>query len=138
VPARGAHRDEAAIDVVPQRQARAASKGFEFPPHIAALKQLGSIGSRHFCFERRGCSHPGEIHRSNRAQAPIGDKGSSLAQLRRVGKRLPDLFRRVPQFSDENERPLVSMLLYLRPIGGTRCVLLEIGHVLVLTQACKI
>src|SRR5271165_3341910 len=60
VPARGAPRDEAAIDVVPQRQARAAAKGFEFPPDIAVLKQLRSVGSRHCCFERLGCSHPGE------------------------------------------------------------------------------
>src|SRR5206468_4281264 len=48
VPARGAPRDEAAIDVVPQRQARAATKGFEFPPDILAppvvLKHLGSVG----------------------------------------------------------------------------------------------
>src|SRR4249920_3541905 len=41
VPARGAPRDEAAIDAMPQRQARAAAKGFEFPPDIAVLKQLG-------------------------------------------------------------------------------------------------
>src|ERR1035441_1347646 len=32
VPARGTPRDEAVIDVVPQRQARAATKSFEFPP----------------------------------------------------------------------------------------------------------
>ena len=32
VPAGSDPRDEAAIDVVPQRQARAATKGFEFPP----------------------------------------------------------------------------------------------------------
>src|SRR6202140_2976029 len=63
VPARGAPRDVAAIDVVPQRQARAATKGFEFPPDIVAtpvvLKHLGSIGSRHCCFGnvRRGRSH---------------------------------------------------------------------------------
>src|SRR5438874_11837326 len=50
VPARGAPRDEAAIDVMPQRQARAATKGFEFPPGIVVLKPLGSVGSRHFCF----------------------------------------------------------------------------------------
>src|ERR1700676_1383825 len=37
VPTRGAPRDEAAIDVVPQRQARAATKGFEFPPDVAVL-----------------------------------------------------------------------------------------------------
>src|ERR1700747_2732633 len=34
VPARGAHRDETAIDVVRQRQARAAAKRFELPPDI--------------------------------------------------------------------------------------------------------
>ncbi len=42
--------------------------------------------------------------------------------MRRVGKRLPDFFRRVAQFSDENERPLLSVLSYLRPAGRTRCV----------------
>src|SRR5579864_5610888 len=31
MPARGAPCDEAAIDAVPQRQARAGAKGFEFP-----------------------------------------------------------------------------------------------------------
>ena len=34
VPPGGAHRDEAAIDAGPQRQARATANGFEFPPHI--------------------------------------------------------------------------------------------------------
>src|SRR5216683_3429099 len=138
VPPGGAPRNEAAIDAVPQRQARAATKGFEFPPDIAVLKHCGSVGSRHSCFERRGRSDPGEIHRaSNRTQAPIDYKGSPLAQLRRVGKRLPDFFRRVAQFSDENERPLVftvlsPVLLYPRPAGRTRCILLEIGHLLLL------
>jgi hypothetical protein len=108
---------------VPQRQARATIKGFQFPPDIVVLKRLGSVGSRHCCFGnmRRGRSHRGELHRgSNRTQAPIGFKGSPLAQMRRVGKRLPDFFRRVTQFSDENERPLLSVLSYLRPAGGTR------------------
>src|SRR3984893_10512441 len=134
VPARGAPRDEAAIDVVPERQARAAAtKGFEFPPRIVVLKHPGSVGSRHPCFQRRGRSHPGELHRSNRTQAPIGFKRSPLAQMRWVGKRLPDFFRRVAQFSDENERPLLSVLLYLRTAGRTRCVLLAISHVLLLS-----
>jgi hypothetical protein len=111
VPARGAPRDEAAIDVVPQREARAATRGLEFPPDIAVLQQLGSIRSRHFCFQRRGRSHPGELHRSNRTHAPIDDEWSPLAQMRRVGKRLPDFFRRVAQFSDEDERPLLFTIL---------------------------
>src|SRR5438270_6257340 len=123
------------MDVVPQRQARAATKGFEFPPDIVAtpvvLKHLGSVGSRHCCFGnlRRGRSHGGELHRgSKRTQAPIGFKGSPLAQMRRVGKRLPDFFRRVAQLSDENESPLLSVLSYLRSAGRTRCILLAIGH----------
>src|SRR6266850_2690611 len=135
MPARGAPRDEAAIDVVPQRQARAAAERLEFPSDILAppvvLKHLWSVGSRHSCLGnlRRGRSHRGELHRrSNRTQIPISLKGRPLAQMRRLRKRLPDFFRRVAQLSDENERPLLSVLSYLRPAGRTRCVLLAIGH----------
>src|SRR5947209_13870713 len=38
VPARGAPRDKAAIDVVPQPEARAAVRGFQVPPDIVVLK----------------------------------------------------------------------------------------------------
>src|ERR1043166_2753600 len=76
VPPGCTHRDEAAIDVGPQRQARAATNGFEPPPHIEAtpfvLEQLGSVGSRHCCFGnvRPGCSDRGELHPgSHRTQA---------------------------------------------------------------------
>src|SRR5882672_1704660 len=94
VPPGCTHCDEAATDVGPQRQARAATKGFEFPPHIEATPVV-------------------------------------LQQLR--SKRLPDFFRRVAQFSDENERPLLSVLSYLRPAGRTRYVLLAIGHFFLLS-----
>src|SRR5579864_3432087 len=54
VPPRSTHCDEAVTDVGPQRQARAATQSFEFPPHIKAtplvLKHLESVGSRHGCF----------------------------------------------------------------------------------------
>src|SRR5882724_169414 len=139
VPPGCTHCDEAATDVGPQRQARAATQVFEFPPHIEAtplvLKHLRSVGSRHGCFGnmRRGRSHRGELHRgSNRTQAPIDVEGRPLAQMRRVGQRLPDFFRQVAQFSDENERPLLSVLSYLRPAGRTRGVLLPNGHLLLL------
>src|SRR5262245_23563104 len=36
VPARGAPRDEPAIDVVPEREARAGSERLELPPEVAA------------------------------------------------------------------------------------------------------
>src|SRR6266436_6016217 len=140
VPPGSTHGDEAAIDVVPQRKARAATKGFEFPPDIfvtpVVLKHLGSVGSRHCCFGnlRLGRSHRGELHRgSNRTQAPIGVEGRPLTQMRRVGKRLPDFLRRVAQLSDKNECPLLSVLSHLRPAGRTRCVLLALGHPLLLS-----
>src|SRR5213592_2729370 len=79
VPPGSTHRDEAAIDVGPQRQARAATKGFELPPDIpvapVVLEHLWRVGSRHFGFGnvQRGRSHSGELHRaSNRTQARIG------------------------------------------------------------------
>src|SRR6266446_1546196 len=54
VPPGSAHRAEAAIDVDPQREASAAAKGCEFPPHIEAtpvvLEHFGSVGSRDCCF----------------------------------------------------------------------------------------
>ena len=122
VPPGSTHRDEAAIDVVPQRQARAAAEGFEFPPHIVAapgvLEHPGSLGSRHCRFGdlRRGGSHRGELHgASNRPQAAIGFKRSPLAQMLRVGKRLPDFFGRVAQIPDEDERPFFAVLFVRAP-----------------------
>src|SRR2546430_2904974 len=54
LPPGSTHGDEAAIDVGPQRQARAATNGLELPPHIEAspvvLKRVGSVGSPHFGF----------------------------------------------------------------------------------------
>src|SRR6266850_6944718 len=139
VPPGSTHRDEAAIDVGPQCQARAGTKGLELPPHIEAtpvvLEHLGSVGSRHLGFGhvRRGRSHRGELHRaSNRPQAPIGVEGRPLAELRRIGERLPDFLRRLAQFPDENERPLLSVLSYLRPAGRTRRVLFASDHLLLL------
>ena len=52
VLAHGAPRDKVAIAVVPQHQARATTKGFEFPPDIVVVRQLGSVGSRHCCCQR--------------------------------------------------------------------------------------
>src|SRR5258706_16358520 len=54
---------------------------------------------------------------------PSASKGAHSRRCAGSVKRLPDFFRRVAQFSDENERPLLSGLSYLRPAGRTRCVL---------------
>src|SRR5581483_8822100 len=126
VPSSSTHGNEAAINVGPKRQARAAGKRFEFPSHIkvtpSVLKHIGSVSPLHGCFGdmRRGRSYRGEFHcSSNLTQVPIGIEGSPLAQVRRIGQRLPDFLRRVPQLSDENKGPLFSILSYLRPAGGT-------------------
>src|SRR5579864_330326 len=54
VPPGSTHGDEAAIDAGPQRQARTATEGFEFPPHIVAtpvvLERLRSVGAGNRCF----------------------------------------------------------------------------------------
>src|SRR5437764_14821801 len=54
VPPGSTHRDVAVIDVGPQCKPRAATHGFELPPHVEAtpvvLEHLGSVGSRHRCF----------------------------------------------------------------------------------------
>src|SRR5713101_2475702 len=64
VPPGSTHRDEAAIDVGPQRQTSAAAKDCEFPPHIEAtpvvLEHCGSVGSRDRCF---GNVRPGRSDR---------------------------------------------------------------------------
>ncbi len=100
-------------------------------PVRRGFKHRGGVGSRHSCFGHMwlGRSHSDELHgSSNRPQALIGFEGRPLAQKRRVGERLPDFLRRVAQFSDEDERLLISVLLYLCPAGRTRRVLLAIGH----------
>jgi hypothetical protein len=83
VPPGSAHCDEAVTDVGPQRQTRAATKGFELPSHIEAtpfvFKRLRSLGSRHGCFgnARRRRSDRGEFHRaSNRTRLASASKGA--------------------------------------------------------------
>src|SRR6185295_3354741 len=127
VPPGSTHRNEAAIDVVPQRQASAATQDLEFPPDIlgapVVLEHLGSIGSRHFGFGnlRRGRSHRGELHHaSNRTQAPIGVEWRPFTQTGRVSQGFPDFLRRMAQLAGENECPLFPILSYLCPAGRTR------------------
>src|SRR5882762_4280179 len=58
VPPGCAHRHVAAIDIRPQRQARAAPKAFELPPHVEAtpvvFEQLGSLARVTFVSETCG------------------------------------------------------------------------------------
>jgi hypothetical protein len=139
----------AVTDVGPQGEARAAIRGFELPPHIeiapGVFKQRGGVGSLHRGLGNAwgGSSDGGELHGgSNRAQVSVGVEGSPLAQMRRVGKGLPDFFRRMAEFSGQNECPrffvvLSAVLLYSRYVSGARCVVLAIGHLSTLTFVAK-
>src|SRR5215469_9740088 len=128
VPTGCAPRDKPAVDVVPQPQSRPATKCFELPPQVAVLKHFRGVGSRHSRFHLRARSHPRELHRSSRTQIPIRLERRPLTQVRRVGERLPHLFRQMAQFSDENQRPLLSALFHLRRAGRTRFILCELAH----------
>src|ERR1700752_3173363 len=77
VPARGAPRDEAAIDVVPEREPRAAALRLQFPAQIASspavLEQRRRLGTLHGALgnHRGRRSHRRELHRSHGGEAPI-------------------------------------------------------------------
>ena len=126
VPARGAPRDVAAIDVVPEREARALAERLELPAHVAVapavLEQLRRVGPLHVGLGdlRRRRSDRRELRRAQRGEASVGVERRPFAQLRRIGQRLPDLRRRMTQVADENERPLLAFLLDLGAGRGAR------------------
>src|SRR4030095_5813427 len=116
-------------------QARAAAERLELPAEVSAtpavLEQLRRLGPLHRGLGDLRRSDRRQLHRgSSLTQARISLKGSPLAQLRRVGKCLPDCSRRVAQFSDKDERPFLSVFSDFRPAGRARCVLYVIGHLL--------
>ena len=135
MPAGGAHRDESTVDVVPERESRAAgAERLELPANLLRapieLEHLGRVGALHVRLgdERLRRSDGGELHGAHGAQVAVGVERSPLAQVLGVGQRLPDLGRRVREVADENERPLVAVLLDLGAERGTGCVLFTVAH----------
>jgi hypothetical protein len=83
VPARGDPGNEAGRDAVPQRQARAAAKGFELSTDVMKLKHLESLGSRYSCFGDLPRCDPAEpYHGAGRIEAAINLEGRPLVQMR--------------------------------------------------------
>src|SRR5262249_44219390 len=117
VPARGAPRDEAAIDAVPEGESRTVAVRLELPPDVAVLEHSGRFGSRHARLRDRRRAHPVELHGADGGQIPADIEWRPLRHLRRIGQRLPDLRRRVAKITDENEGPLLPFLSNLRPGG---------------------
>src|SRR5882724_272275 len=81
VPPRGAPRDEAAIDVVPEREARAAPERLELPPEAmappAVLEELWRVGPPHGGLRnlRRRRPDRRELDRPDGGKVSIGVEG---------------------------------------------------------------
>ena len=136
VPARGAHRDESTVDVVPEREPRAAaSQRLQLPADVLSapveFEHLGRVGPLHLGLgdERRRRPHRRELCGANGTEVPVRIERSPFAQMLGVRERLPDLCRRVGEVADENERPLLSIFSNLGARSGTRRVLLTAAHV---------
>src|SRR5262249_25438679 len=116
-------------------QARAAVNGIELPPHVEAapvvLEHVGSLGSRHSCFShvRRGRSHRREHRRSDGPEIPVSIERRPFTELLGISERLPDRWRRVTEFADKHERPLLTFFLDLSAKGPPGRVLLTAAHV---------
>src|SRR5581483_3974127 len=136
MPSSGTHGDETAIDAGPQRQASATGERFEFPSHFVlapgVLERLGSVGPLYDCFGNMQprCSYGSELYRSaNCGKIRIRVKRSPLAQMCRIGERLPDFLRRVAQFADQDEPPSLALFLFHLRLGGEpRGVMRAVGH----------
>ena len=99
VPAGRAHRDVPAVDVVPEREPRAAARaasapsGCPWPPQLYSSSS-GRVGPLHAVSVtmRRRRPHGRERHGGPTvAEAPIGIERRPFAQMLGLGERLPDL-----------------------------------------------
>src|SRR5579862_2230422 len=136
VPARGAHRDEPLVDVVPEREARAVvAGGLELPAHVraapAVFEDPGCIGARDAGFRDVGAGRAEgrEFHRgAGRAEIAVRVERRPLAKLLWFGERFPDLRGRVAQLTGDDEGPLVAVLLHFGARGGARLVSIACVH----------
>src|SRR2546428_2251066 len=95
------------------------------PGVLERLLAVGGLGEQH---PHAGLSTQRAQHRQRRRLlALLRPKPPAVrGQVRRIGQRLPHHRRRVTELSDEDERPVLSVLSYLRPAGGTPCGLLAV------------
>src|SRR4051812_31610004 len=107
VPPRSAHRNESAVDVVPQRESRAAaSQRLQFPADVlsspAELEHLGCVRAFHLGlgYEWRRRAYRRELCAANGPDVPVRVERSPFAEVLGVRERLPDLCRRVRKVAD--------------------------------------
>ena len=124
------------VRVVTRSEPRARPLRFQLPADVVAapaiLQELRSLRALHarFGYVHGGRADRGQLYGADRGEAAIRVERRPLAEVRRVRQRLPDLRRRMLEIADEDERPLVSVFLYLRPAGRARHVLFAIDHIL--------
>src|SRR5215475_10106839 len=94
VPARSAHRDESALDVVPEREPRAIADRLQLPAHIVAapgeLEELGGVGALHLSLGDMwlGRTHGGELRSTWRTEVPVSIERSPFAEMLGIRERL--------------------------------------------------
>ena len=116
------------------------AEGFEFPPDIAVLKHLGSVGSRHCCFDS-ACGVPTQVRFTVVPAVPRLPSASKGAHSRRCAGSVSAC----QTFSGEWRSSLTRMSVHFspsfrtsRPAGRTRCVLLAIDHPLLLLSLTSV
>ncbi len=123
------HETKRAVDVDPEREARAAARRLELPPEIAAapavLEQPRRLGALHGGLGdvRRRRADRRQLHRPRGGQVPIGVERRPFGQVRRIGQRFPHHRRRMTELTDQDQRPLLAVLLDVaarRPRGRAR------------------
>ena len=96
MPAGRAHRDEATIDVVPEREPGAAAQRLQFPADVLSapveFEQLGGIGPLYPVSATIGVGAPTveSLRGADATEVAVSIERSPFAELLRVGQRLPD------------------------------------------------
>jgi hypothetical protein len=123
---------ETALDIVPEGQTRAAGSSCQriclSPQEYSS--NLGASARWTIVSVTTGVDAPTLV---SLTLAPVLPRFQSfkrrpLAQVNGIGDRLPNFFRRMTQFPDNDERPALPVLQDLRPAGWTRGVCLSRGH----------
>jgi hypothetical protein len=134
VPPGCAHRNEAAIDVVPKRETCAVAERLKLPAHIvvapAVLEQIRCLGARDLRLRdlRGRRSDRRKPDGADRSETPVSIKRRPFTQTGRVGQCFPHFLRRMTQFADQNQCPLFSILADFGAGGRARHIFIAIAH----------
>src|SRR5207245_5862932 len=135
VPARGAHRYEITVDVVPKREpSAAASQRLQLPADVlsppAEFEHFGRVGPLHLGlgYVRRRRPRCRELCGANGTEVPVRIERSPFAEMLGGRERLPNALRMVGGGAAENERTLLRSLTNLSARRGTTRMFATAAH----------